>query len=209
MLFALTTPCLRRRRVRWGVSDEELLRSFPGDELVPKPRWQYTHGITVKAPPCAVWPWVAQIGQGRGGFYSYQRLENLVGCRIGNADAIVPELQRIAVGDHISLHPNMPPLDVVAVEPDHALVLYAGQELVPGRAAEDATREAPSFSWAFVVEDAAGSATRLFSRYRAFHGPGWAAALSYGPWIVEPISFVMDVKMLEGIRQRAEAAQPT
>ncbi len=106
ILFVLAAPFQRRRRERQGVRDEELRQAFPGDELVPKPRRQYVHGITVKAPPAAVWPWLAQLGQGRGGYYSYQLLENLVGCRIQNADAVIPSFQEISVGDPIHVHPT-------------------------------------------------------------------------------------------------------
>jgi hypothetical protein len=205
MAFALTTPFLRRRRQRWGASDEELRQSYPGDALVPEPRWQYLHGITIKAPHGAVWPWIAQLGQGRGGFYSYQILENLVGCRIENADAIVSSLQTISVGDGVHLHPSMPALRVAIVEPNHALVLHAQDDL---RANQSCTNRAGErridLSWAFVIEDAGRERSRLFSRYRADYGPGWITALSYGPWLVEPISFVMDCKMLDGIRRRAE-----
>jgi hypothetical protein len=193
ILFALATPFLRRRRERRGVRDEELQLAFPGDELVPKPRWQYLHGVTVKAPPAMVWPWLAQLGQGRGGFYSYQLLENLIGCRIQNANAVIPGLQKISVGDVIHVHPKMPALRVAIAEPDHTLVLHAGAELT-------------NLSWAFIVKGAEGRQSRLFSRYRADFGPGWARALGYGPWIMEPISSVMDLKMLAGIRWRAEQA---
>jgi hypothetical protein len=198
--FALATPFLRRRRQRRGARDEELPQAFPGDELVPGPRWQYLHGITVKAPPSMVWPWVAQLGQGRGGFYSYQLLENLVGCHIHNADAVLPGFQGISVGDPVHIHPQMPPLRVAIVEPGRALVLHANPS------AAGAGQDAPELSWAFIIRESEGRHSRLFSRYRTDYGPGWAVALGYGPWIVEPISYVMDLKMLAGIRWRAERA---
>lgn len=203
ILFALATPCLRRRRQRRGVHGEELRQAFPGDELVPEPRWQYVHGITVAAPPAMVWPWVAQLGQGRGGFYSYELLENLVGCRIQNADAVIPGLQTISVGDPVHIHPKMPALRVAIVEPGHALVLHARAGPASG---ESTGQDPPDLSWAFIIKEADGGQSRLFSRYRADYGPGWNQALGYGPWIVEPVSFVMDLKMLAGIRWRAEQA---
>jgi hypothetical protein len=207
ILFALATPFLRRRRQRRGARDEEVQQACPGDELVPEPRWQYLHGITVNAPPATVWPWVAQLGQGRGGFYSYQRLENLVGCRIQNADAVVPSLQTISVGDPVHIHPEMPALRVAIVEPGHALVLHTRAELTSGQASAKGTgQEPPDLSWAFIIKEAEGRQSRLLSRYRGDYGPGWARALGYGPWIVEPISYPMDLKMLTGIRWRAEQA---
>lgn len=207
ILFALATPFLRRRRQRRGARAEELQRPFPGDALVPEPRWQYLHGITVEAPPAMVWPWIAQLGQGRGGFYSYQILENMVGCRIENADAIVPGLQAIAEGDPLHIHPEMPALRVAIVEPGRALVLHSRAEASSGHAsAKGSGQDPPNLSWAFVIRGAEGGPSRLFSRYRVNYGPGWARALGYGPWLMEPISYVMDLKMLAGIRGRAEHA---
>jgi len=203
--WALATPLLRGRRTRWGATAEEMRRGFPGDALVPQPRWQFLHAITVEAPAEAVWPWIAQVGQGRGGFYSLQLLENLVGCGIQNAAAIHPEWQGLAVGDPIWLHPKAPPLRVAFVEAGHALVLH-GDSLTAG-ATRAASAPEVSASWAFVVERLDGARSRLFSRNRADHGPGVRNALSYGPWLVEPVSFVMDRRMLWGIKRRVERRQ--
>ncbi len=74
----VATPFVGRKRLHWGTRGTEATDPLPGDELVPNPKWSYTLGIDVAAPPEAVWPWIAQIGQRRGGFYSYQTLENLL-----------------------------------------------------------------------------------------------------------------------------------
>jgi len=190
--WALATPFLRRRRIRWGATDEELRRAFPGDSLVPRPRWEFLHAITVEAPAEAVWPWIAQIGQARAGFYSFQILENVLGCRIENADAIHAEWQAVAVGEPVKLHAKAPPLKLALVEPGHALVLHG--DLGPQ----------VNVSWAFVVEPIDGSRSRLFSRDRADYGRGLLTQVGYGPWLVEPLSFAMDRKMLRGIKWRAE-----
>jgi hypothetical protein len=201
--WALTTPFLRNRRIRWGATDEELRRIFPGDSVVPHPRWQFLHAITVDAPAEAVWPWIAQIGQGRGGFYSYQVLENLLGCAIENAGAVRAEWQRVVAGDAIKLHAKAPPLRVALVEPGHALVLCSDLVEAKGKGPLPSQGHV-NVSWAFVVESIHGSRSRLFSRDRADYGPGLVTRLSYGPAIVEPLSFVMDRKMLRGIQWRAE-----
>jgi len=73
-------PLLRSWRRRWGATDDEIQRTLPGDELVSRPKWSYTQAVTVRAFAAQIWPWLAQMGQGRGGFYSYELLENLVGC---------------------------------------------------------------------------------------------------------------------------------
>ena len=82
----------------WGATDDERDRRLPGDELVPAPGSETTWAVTVEAPSDEVWPWIVQLGQGRGGFYSYSWLENLVGADIHNVDRIVPEFQRLAEG---------------------------------------------------------------------------------------------------------------
>jgi hypothetical protein len=99
--------------------------ALPGDELIPHADLTATRAVTVRAPADGVWPWVAQLGQGRGGFYSYDFLENLVGCDIHSADRIVPEWQAVDVGDAVNVYPEVG-LIVTQVEPSRALVLRGG-----------------------------------------------------------------------------------
>ncbi|HYY98397.1 MAG TPA: hypothetical protein VE642_07400, partial [Pyrinomonadaceae bacterium] len=122
---ALAAYVLRVRpwHLRWGATDEELRERLPGDELVPSPNVEATHAVTVEAPVEEVWPWLVQMGQDRGGFYSYTWLENLVGCRMRNAGRIIPEFQQLQAGDAVRLHPKAPPLPVLICEPPRALVL--------------------------------------------------------------------------------------
>ncbi|MEK8226829.1 hypothetical protein NKG05_13190 [Oerskovia sp. M15] len=101
---------------------------LPGDELVPAADVVATRAITIAAPPREVWRWVLQLGQGRGGFYSYEWLENLVGCEIRNADRIEPQWQRLAVGDEVRLHPAVA-LRVAAIVPNGTSCCAGG----PGR----------------------------------------------------------------------------
>jgi len=203
--WAVLSPFLRRRRIRWGVRKDELARRFPGDVLVPNPRWQYLHAITIDAPARDVWPWIAPLGQERGGFYSYELLENLAGCRVRNAERVFPEWQGVAIGDRVRLHPDMPPLRVAVVEPGHALVLHARDDLRKSAKAGDAGGFI-NLSWALIVEDDGEGRSRLFSRDRVDYGRGFSMELTYGPWIVEPLSFAMDTAMLRGIKARAERA---
>ncbi len=102
LLAAVTvvaSPLLRRWYNRWGATDDELAPPLPGDELVNEPKLGYARAIAIEAPPQQVWPWLAQIGQGRGGFYSFDGLENLVGCDIHSAQEILPAHQEPHVGD--------------------------------------------------------------------------------------------------------------
>lgn len=203
---ALLTPFLRRWRTRWGADEEEVKRVLPGDDLVPRPKWGWTHAVTIHAAPAEVWPWLVQIGQGRGGLYSYEFLENIIGCAIYNADRIVPELQSLHVGDVVKLDANIG-LPVAVVEPRRALVLNARVDTQTGRSFEPAGARPDKYinlSWTWFLEEVGGD-TRLLSRWRADYSPSLANRLGFGPWSVEPISFVMDRKMLIGIRKRAEA----
>jgi hypothetical protein len=181
---------------------------MPGDQLIPKPKWMWTHAVTVNAPADQVWPWLVQTGQGRGGFYSYELLENMVGCDIHNADRIIPELQKLKVGDGIRLHPKAPPLPVALIEPSRALVLHA-KDYSPAEESQEPTKTKPeknfSTSWGFYLDKIDDSTTRLTSRWKISYNPTLMNKLGYGPFIIGPIGFVMDRKMLLGIKKRAEA----
>jgi hypothetical protein len=202
--WALATPFLRRGRLRWGATDDEVADVAPGDEIVAEPIWTATHAITVAAAPESVWPWVAQVGQGRGGFYSYEKLENLAGCRIQNAEQVLPEHQQVAVGDPIRLHVEAPPMRVAIVDPPVALVLH-GSPAAPG---EEGSKSGPDIAttWAFLLRSAGEGATRLISRTRYHHGSGPMNVLAGGLLLIEPISFVMERKMLRTIKSLAESA---
>jgi hypothetical protein len=59
---------------RWGVTDAEVARRYPCDDVVQAPALQAWRGVTVRAPAGRVWPWVAQI---RLAPYSYDWIDNL------------------------------------------------------------------------------------------------------------------------------------
>jgi hypothetical protein len=200
MAADFATPFLRARRSRWGLSPALAARALPGDDLVADPRWSWTHGIEIEAPAAAVWPWVAQIGADRGGFYSYQWLENLAGCGLRNADAIHPDWE-VREGQALSLHPQVPPLPVVSVEPGRSFVAYGA----PDPAAVAGGAPWAEASWLFLVEPLGERRCRVVSRYRATTSPHLAARLAFGPLLLEPVGFEMDRRMLQGVRQRAEA----
>jgi hypothetical protein len=121
MTLAWLTPFLSPLRNHWGLTAEEASSPRPGDDCVPQPRWSWTHALDVDASAEEIWPWLAQLGADRAGFYSYQWLENLAKCNVRNAETIHPEWAH-KVGDDLLLHPTMPPLRVVTVEPGRSLV---------------------------------------------------------------------------------------
>ena len=184
---------IRPWQLGWGATGEERDATLAGDDLIPNPDLVATRAITVHAGADQVWLWIAQLGQGRGGFYSYDALENLVGCDIHSADRVVPEWQDIKVGDQVKLHPEVG-LGVAVVEQGSALVLRGGVPMGAVPPPYDCT-------WAFVVREQPDGTTRLLARERYVYTQRWAG------FVVEPVAvvaFVMTQRMLRGIRDRAE-----
>ncbi|MBN9102629.1 MULTISPECIES: hypothetical protein [unclassified Pseudonocardia] len=183
-----------RWMAHWGATTDEIAAELPGDELVEASDLTTTRAVTVYARAAEVWPWIAQLGQGRGGFYSYDALENLVGCDIHSAQEIVPAWQDVVVGGEVKLAPEVA-MTVVSVEPGRSLVLRGGIPL---------GRSAPfDMTWAFVLREEPDGTTRLITRERYEHLRWWA------PLVVVPtsaVSFVMSRRMLHGIAERAEIA---
>lgn len=189
---------IRNRSLRWGATRDEQHLVLPGDELMARTDLQSTRAVTIRTSPDRVWPWLAQLGQGRGGLYSYDWLENLIGCNIRGADVVLPQHQQIAEGDQVRLAPQLA-LDVARVDPGTALVLRGGIPM-------GSTAPPFDFSWAFVLREDQYGGTRLLVRERYSYTRRWAAL------IVEPtelISRMMSTRMLRGIKQRAEDAPLT
>ncbi|MFC6940655.1 hypothetical protein ACFQE8_11870 [Salinirubellus sp. GCM10025818] len=185
---------VRPRMLNWGATPAEVARSLPGDALLPDAGGESTMAITVDAPPDAIWPWLRQLGQEQGGFYSYEPAENLVGLDIHNADRIVPEWQDLDVGDTVRLgradrFPDAT-LEVAAFDPEASLVL---------RTPDDP----PWWVWAFVLEPIDEATTRLLvrSRIRLPENPVVHVASLVA---LDPVSSLMTYGMLRGIRRRAE-----
>ena len=188
----------RRWQLGWGTTGEEAGAALPGDDLIPaRADLMATRAITVHAPADQVWPWIVQVGQGRGGFYSYDVFENLAGCDIHSADRIVPEWQDVKVGGEVKLAPSVG-LGVAVVEQGRALVLRGGVPM-------GAVPPPYDFTWSFVLREQPGGTTRLLVRERYAYSRRWA------PLLVEPVavvSFLMTQRMLRGIRDRAERSGP-
>lgn len=192
-------PFLRGRRSHWGVPVETAAKEFSGDALIPEPLWGWTHGVEIDAPAREVWPWVAQIGLDRAGFYSYASLENVVGCEVRNADAIHPEWE-VRPGTELRLHPAAPPLRVTEVVPGKHFVAFGA----PDEAARAAGKPWMASSWLFLVEPMGELRSRFISRFRVASSGDLGTRLRTSPALLEPVGFTMDRKMLLGVKQRAE-----
>ena len=189
---------------RWGASEEEAGSPLPGDDLVAEPATQATRAITVRAPADQVWPWVVQLGADRGGFYSYDWLENLFGLGIHSADRIHPDWQRRAVGDLVYADAaGTGGWYVVQVVPGEVLVLKLANVAAghPARRDEQLRWE---FLWTFATRDQGDGTTRLLVRERTGFG-SVATRVLMSP--LGLVSFVMTQKTMRGIKARAEAGE--
>ncbi len=185
---------------RWGATDEEVHRTLSGDDQIPHPDTQWTRAITVQAKAADIWPWLVQIGQGRGGYYSYPWLEKLMNLRIENADQINPEWQHLKEGDIIPAEPDGSGYRVITVAPGRALVLGAREE--DEGVSSGFTHIYPAFTWAFVLDEGDTERTRLIMRMRAQARRSLLVALA--SLFIDFGAFLMKRRMLLGIKQRAE-----
>ena len=166
---------------QWGATDDELGWTMPGDEALPEAA-STTRAITIRADADAVWPWLVQIGYGRAGWYSYDWIDN---DGKPSADRIIPELQNLRVGDQILMTPDLGP-QVKAIEP--------GRWILSGGDTD---------TWCLALYPAGNSTTRLVSRWRQ----NWPKSPATLFWIAisDPGAFIMERKMLIGIKHRAES----
>jgi hypothetical protein len=197
----LVAGIARARLRNWGATRAEIEAAHAGDDLVAGPVSTSTYAITVEAPADIVWSWLVQIGQDRGGMYSYEWLENLFGLDIHNTDQIRAEWQHLSVGDKVRVVPpgklGMPEgyaFNVALVDPPGALVLRQQPPEHPW----DST-------WAFLIVRISAERSRLLSRSRTAKAPGAAGvAARVGAELMGPVILLMTRKMLLGIKDRAE-----
>jgi len=193
---------VRPWHLRWGATDDEIEARLPGDDLVAEPAQQCTRAISIGCPPEQVWPWVIQLGADRGGFYSYDWLENLFGLGIHSADRIEAAWQQREVGDLVyGDAAGRGFWYVMEVRPGEALVLQVA-DVDAGRPVRRTDRAGWEFAWTFALRATPEGTTRLLVRERVAFGRPLVRALM-AP--VGPISFVMTRRTMLGIKSRAEA----
>jgi hypothetical protein len=194
LLYVTAVVVIRPVYLRWGTTPAERVATLPGDDMVKSSRYRVDHGITIKAPADSVWPWLLQLGQDRGGFYSYAKLERMIGDKVTNAESINPAWQQLSVGDTVR-----------ATQPDYfggrfGTLGWRVTDIVPGRALV-------LENWgAFVLQPVDSTTTRFFVRTR---GEGKPSVMTFllGPvnvFVFEPAHFIMQRGMLRGVRDRAE-----
>lgn len=185
------------RSRRWGATDGELTKRLPVDDLVTPDAVATTRAITVHAGVDDVWQWLVQIGQDRAGFYSYTWLENVVGAGMRNANTIHPEWQHRELGDTVWLadehrYGGRGRQVAALVDAPHGLVLVSPDDWDRLQRGERATG-----AWSFFLVPIDEHHTRLV--VRSSGGP-------VGTHLFDAIHFVMEQKMMRGLRDRAEGA---
>ncbi|MEV4642948.1 SRPBCC family protein [Actinoplanes sp. NPDC049548] len=182
------TRPVRRRLLTWGATSQEAAGPLAGDDLLPDAGLVSTRAITIGATPAAVWPWLVQMGSGRGGAYTYDWIENLLGLDMHSADDILPQFQKLDVGDVLPLGKTGPDMRVEICEPERTLAI---------RSTDGA------WVWSFTLR-AEASGTRLISRNRIqLRSAGRIRRFLYD-LAMTPGSLIMERRMLLGIKHRAE-----
>jgi hypothetical protein len=197
---------LRPRLATWGATGDEARGSLLGDDILPVGAETATMGTTIDAPPDRVWPWLVQMGWGRAGWYSHDLLDN---AGRPSADRIVPEWQRVSLGDRLSADPSgrdRVSFTIEGIYPARCLILRASIDLRTGRS-YDASRGHPEAysdsTWTFALRELPGSRTRLVTRTRAEATPAWRAApvsLAVGL----PSHLLMQTRQFRNLKRRAE-----
>jgi len=187
--LTLYTIGIRPWFLDWGTVPRETTEADPTDRLVAGSTDGATRAVTIDAPVSSVWPWIAQVGQGRGGFYSYDILENaLFNCDIHSVDRLLPQFDYPKTGDAFRFCRQGPPVTraTLYVEPGRAIAYSPG--------------------WAMIVRPTAIGKTRLIARSRGPRLPPLGSVADFFVWdvVFDTAHFAMERKMLEGVRRRAE-----
>lgn len=172
-------------QLHWGATEAEVLRGMPGDDLVPQPRFNATRAVTIEGRPEEVWPWIVQIGYGRAGFYSWDRLDN---DGIPSSTQILPEYQGLEVGDTIPLSATAG-AEVRVLQPHESMLLVVADHGDPERL----------WTWAWSLYELDSQRTRLVTRLRVRES-------LRNTLMLDAFEIIMMRKCLLGIRERVEKA---
>jgi hypothetical protein len=195
-----------RVRSGWGSTRFEQSKALAGDDVIPAPRIQTTHAVTLDAHPGDVWQWLVQMGYHRAGWYTPEWVDQLWSVQNPSSEAVVADLQTLRVGDRI---PDGPPgtafFDVVELDPYRVMVLHSMRHPISG-IPPDLSNDRPGpyldFSWSFVLEMAGVNRTRLLMRTRSNVYPVGMTRIAH--ILLVPIDVLMSRWMLLGVKRRAE-----
>ncbi len=185
-IFLAMIYAFRQKFTSWGSTENETSMIIPEAKFLTNKRVLDTHAITIYAPVQIVWSYLIQLGQNRGGFYSYRWLENLVGCKMPKVETIDPRYQHLTVGEKILLHPKAPPLAVTVLAKNRALAFEG---------------------WFLLLESRGSYETRLLTRSYSWRDP--ARPFNLADWILggalfDFVHFIMERKMLLTIKKLSE-----
>ena len=186
----MSNPLARLRNFGWGATEAETKRPMPGDDEVKRPMSVSTNAVSIRASAAEIWPWLVQMGYRRGGMYSYDRIDRLLGILDRpSANRIIPEFQHLEVGNVIPMV-KPPSWPVKAIEPNRSLLIVIKE---PG----------VEVTWCFMLDEIDDKQTRLVLRVRSRLTMTPMLLLSLP--IMYPGQYLMIRKMLLGIKKRAES----
>ncbi|MFC9356436.1 hypothetical protein ACFTZB_07610 [Rhodococcus sp. NPDC057014] len=199
---------VRPRLVRWGATDEEVAGPYPGGDLVPGGERGGAMAVTIDAPPDQVWPWLVQLGGDRGGWYSWDHLDN---AGRPSAHRVHPEWQDLALGNHVKYwtrrHGPVDAWEVAVLEPNRFLGLRGlsdlrGHSLEPEQPRPSAYTEG---LWGFLLKELPGGRTRLVIGGYQVLRPRWLGRFVFY-WLFPPVVWIMQARMLAVLKRNVERA---
>jgi hypothetical protein len=193
------SPIVRRWHLRWGASDAEVAGAMPGDEVVPRAQFNATRSISIDAPPKDVWPWIAQLGYRRGGFYTYDQVDN---AGEPSADRVLDVYQDLKVGDEIPMWHESHGLSIAYVVDSFDVPNWMFWVHRPHEG------ERPDSTWSWRLDALPAGGTRLVTRMKQDYRWGTPRLALFNLVLMEFGDFAMERRMLKGIKVRAERPGP-
>jgi hypothetical protein len=191
----VVSPLIRPWHMRWGATDAEVAGPMPGDDVVPRAQFNATRSVTIDAPPASVWPWIAQLGYGRAGFYTYDQVDN---AGQPSADRIIDAYQDLKVGDEIPMWHESHGL-AIAYEVDSFEVPSWMLWVHRPHAGEE-----PDSTWSWRLTEVPRGGTRLVTRMKQVYRWETPQLALFDLVLMEFGDFAMERRMLKGIKVRAE-----
>jgi hypothetical protein len=176
---------IRPWQLRWGATVDEVARTMPGDDIVSRPTFNATRGISIQAQAEEIWPWIVQIGLKRAGWYSYDWIDNLGKPSV---ERIIPELQNLKSGD------------IIPMSPDGKMGLWV-KDFVPNQWMLWGDKKGET-TWCWGLYPVHDNGTRLMTRVRMHYN--WLSLSIIFNLVIDVGDIVMMRKCMLGIKRRAE-----